>query len=287
MSIQVSITNLKTNQVGWQATFPDQTTTNAWIAQGEAGNWWGKPQRTIIPNLGGILIDIDGTMLNPANAQSSSVVTIAQAVPALAASFTGIPAGTSTFINITAQTAGSQGNVSLAADAKSTISALISAWNMANPTNQLTLTSGDGTQIPSAGNIVLTNGADAIPAVTQTQYVFAAEYSVASTDVTAQVAQATAVQKGLVAQTIGAQIIAQIYAINEANLTANTLTLTQFQAMLSDTSLAQIERCLGNGSLATALALIQASATAATYFSSAQITQIENAITTGIASLPS
>jgi hypothetical protein len=57
--------------------------------------------------------------------------------------------------------------------------------------------------------------------------------------------------------------------------------------MLSDTSLAQVERCLGNGSLSTALALIQASTTATTYFSSAQITQIENAITAGIASLPS
>ena len=184
------------------------------------------------------------------------------AIPAFSASAT---VGSAT---INANTAGIIGNVSLTADGTRSIATLIAAWNTANPSNQLTV-EGDGTQIPIAGTIILTGGADPIPAA----------YTVTQTDVTAQLAAQALVQKGMQAQQVGAQIIAQVYALNEQNIAAGSLTAAQLTAMLSDTSLAQIERLLWNGSLATALAMIQASTTLPNYFSSAQIAQIKAAIT--------
>lgn len=113
-----------------------------------------------------------------------------------------------------------------------------------------------------------------------TLYSFGADFIVAFVDVTAQVTNANLVQKGLQAQQIGAQVIAQVYAFNEANLSASKLTTQQFEAMLGDQSLLNIERLLWNGSLATALALINANVTALeTYFSSDQVTAIVAMIT--------
>lgn len=108
-------------------------------------------------------------------------------------------------------------------------------------------------------------------------------WSVVYTDITAQTTAAALLQTGLARQQAGAQIIAQVYALNEANIAAGSLSPAQLTAMLEDASLATIERLLWNGSLATALSLIQASVTLPTYFSSAQITQIENAINAAIA----
>jgi hypothetical protein len=68
------------------------------------------------------------------------------------ASFTGIPTGTATSVTITANVIGAGGNsVLLIGDGTSSISTLITNWNTANPSNQVTLTSGDGTQVPSGG----------------------------------------------------------------------------------------------------------------------------------------
>lgn len=68
------------------------------------------------------------------------------------ASYTGTPLGASTPVVITANVLGTNGNtVLLTGNGTSTISALISAWNTANMSNQVTLTSGDGTQIPAGG----------------------------------------------------------------------------------------------------------------------------------------
>lgn len=100
-------------------------------------------------------------------------------------------------------------------------------------------------------------------------------YTVVTQDITAQVAQQALVSKGLAAQTLGAQIIAQIYAINETNLASGALTSAQFAAMLADATLANIERCLKNGSIATALALTNSDSALSTYFSSDQIAQIK------------
>lgn len=80
--------------------------------------------------------------------------------PAVAAHYTGTPAGASTPVTITANTAGTAGNVTLVADSVKTIAVLISDWNTAHPSNQLTLTSGVGTQVPTA-NIPLAGGTNA------------------------------------------------------------------------------------------------------------------------------
>lgn len=68
------------------------------------------------------------------------------------ATFSGIPLGCSTSVLITANVLGTNANlISLTGDGTSSISALIAAWNAANLTNQITLTSGNGTQIPAGG----------------------------------------------------------------------------------------------------------------------------------------
>ena len=89
-------------------------------------------------------------------------------------------------------------------------------------------------------------------------------------------------EKGLKAQEQGAQIIAQIYAINEANMSSGTLTNAHFAAMLADTNLANIERLLWSGSLVTALALINALPSPNPYFSSANIASIVAALTAAV-----
>ncbi|HEY6915152.1 MAG TPA: hypothetical protein VI413_10790 [Paludibacter sp.] len=66
------------------------------------------------------------------------------------ARFLGTLCGVATSVTVTANNVGSVGNVKLTGNGTS-INALIAAWNTAHPTNQLTLTSGDGTQIPTAG----------------------------------------------------------------------------------------------------------------------------------------
>ncbi len=96
-----------------------------------------------------------------------------------------------------------------------------------------------------------------VPAVTHLEYQVPADYVVTQTDITAQVALQAAVQKGLQAQQVGAQVVATVYAINEQNLTSGALTSAQFTAMLADATINNIERLLWNGSLATALALTQ------------------------------
>lgn len=75
------------------------------------------------------------------------------------ASFTGQVAGMTTNVTITANNPGAAGNITLTADSVTSISGLITAWNLANPTNQVTLTSGNGAQVPTA-NIVLSGGSD-------------------------------------------------------------------------------------------------------------------------------
>jgi hypothetical protein len=54
----------------------------------------------------------------------------------------------------------------------------------------------------------------------------------------------------------GAQIMAEIVAINEERLELGALTEEQFTAMLQDPLLYKIERCLWNGSLQTSKALM-------------------------------
>lgn len=81
----------------------------------------------------------------------------------LYAHYTGTPAGASTPVTITANNAGTVGNaVSLSFDGVTTISGEIANWNSANPSNMVTLTSGNGGQTPNNGVIVaLAGGTDA------------------------------------------------------------------------------------------------------------------------------
>jgi hypothetical protein len=64
--------------------------------------------------------------------------------------------------------------------------------------------------------------------------------------------------KGLKNQEIGRIVLAKIYAINAQKTRLNLLTSEQLTAMLSDNTLKTVERLLLNGSLSSALALIQA-----------------------------
>ena len=141
-------------------------------------------------------------------------------------------------------------------------------------------------EIPAVPAVLDANGNVVTPAVAEVPAVPAvtvnhpATWSYTVTDITAQVALQTAVAKGLQAQQVGATAVATVYAINEANLASGALTNAQFTAMLADTTIASIERLLGSGSLATALALVQSyNTTLLTYFTAAQIAQIEAVIT--------
>lgn len=90
---------------------------------------------------------------NPGNAVTLTLGNGAQIPNAPTfATFNGLVNGLSSSVLLTANTAGTIGNsISLVGDGTSDISTLITAWNVANPSNQVTLTSGTGTQIPSAG----------------------------------------------------------------------------------------------------------------------------------------
>lgn len=74
------------------------------------------------------------------------------------ATYTGIPAGCTTEITITSVDNGIKGII-LAGDGVGNINLLISNWNSYNPTKELLLSSGDGTQIlASKSRIELTDG---------------------------------------------------------------------------------------------------------------------------------
>lgn len=76
------------------------------------------------------------------------------------AQFVGQVAGMTTDVTIDADVAGAAGNITLVADSIKDIDTLISDWNIANPANTLTLSAGNGAQVPTA-NIVLSGGANA------------------------------------------------------------------------------------------------------------------------------
>lgn len=81
-------------------------------------------------------------------------------VAAVAAQFQGQVAGMTTDVTIDADVAGAAGNITLTADSVTDIDGLIAAHNGgAAPNEQVTLSSGDGSQIPTA-NITLSGGSD-------------------------------------------------------------------------------------------------------------------------------
>src|SRR5665213_3519957 len=111
-----------------------------------------------------VLLDADGTSTiatlianwNTANPSNTIALTTGDGtqIPLVGtfASYTGTPAGTTLPITITANVIGAGGNsVVLTGDGTLTIAGLISAWNTANPGNQVTQTAGISTQIPDIG----------------------------------------------------------------------------------------------------------------------------------------
>jgi hypothetical protein len=68
--------------------------------------------------------------------------------------FTGQVAGMATNVSIAANNPGTAGNISLSFDGSTTIAAAITAWNSANPNNNVTLTSGDNSQTPDNGTSI-------------------------------------------------------------------------------------------------------------------------------------
>jgi hypothetical protein len=85
--------------------------------------------------------------------------------PAVAASYTGIGSN-ETFseeVTIIANTAGTAGNsITLTFDGVDDVDTVLAAWNTANPSNQATLDSGDGGQVPDDGDsLTLSGGAAA------------------------------------------------------------------------------------------------------------------------------
>lgn len=81
-------------------------------------------------------------------------------VAAEAAQFEGQVAGMTTDVTIDADVAGSAGNITLTADSVTDIDGLIAAHNLAgDPDEQVTLSAGDGSQVPTA-DITLSGGSD-------------------------------------------------------------------------------------------------------------------------------
>lgn len=92
-----------------------------------------------------------------------------------------------------------------------------------------------------------------IPARTHIEYKFPCQYTIEVTDCTEEVQKERLVQEGIKRQNLGAQIIAKVFSINESK----ELTIEQFNAIMSDSTLERIERLLWTGSLRTAKLLIQ------------------------------
>jgi len=93
--------------------------------------------------------------------------TAAATIVSTFASFTGVITGTSTSVTLTANNLGTNGNsIVLTGNGVSTITTLIANWNAANPSNQVSLTSGSGSQVPAIGTTSLAGGLSGTPLVT-------------------------------------------------------------------------------------------------------------------------
>jgi|GEM_PF-4345525 len=107
-----------------------------------------------------------------------------------------------------------------------------------------------------------------VDGTTKMKYHFAAEFTIAYLDVSAEIAQAHALSKGLQAQSYGAQIVAAVFALNESS----SITPAQLQALMSDSTISMIERLCWNGSLISARVLIAGLSNA--FYTDAQKVQV-------------
>lgn len=102
---------------------------------------------------------------NIASFQGGGIESISVTEPFVTASFTGQVDGMTTDVTIIADTPGTPGNtITLTGDGLSDISSLLSAWNIANPSNTATVTDGDDSQIPDNLAIIqLSGGSNGTP----------------------------------------------------------------------------------------------------------------------------
>lgn len=83
------------------------------------------------------------------------------AAAAIAATFSGQVAGMTTDVDLEADTAGSAGNdILLEFDGVLTISDAVDAWNLANPSNTVSVSSGDDSQVPDDGETIQLSGGE-------------------------------------------------------------------------------------------------------------------------------
>ena len=89
-------------------------------------------------------LEIAGTSLSQTGVSASSI---------------GIIPGTSTSVSLAANLDGVAGNsIALVFTGSNTISQAVTTWNAAHPTNAVSLTNGDGSQIPTAQTVTLSGG---------------------------------------------------------------------------------------------------------------------------------
>jgi hypothetical protein len=140
--------------VGTTANLPLITGTNGVV---EAGSF---------SNVAGSFCEGDDARLSDDRDPNLHAASHLAGTPAVAASYTGI-GDSETFseeVTITADTAGTAGNnITLTFDGVDDVDTVLAAWNAANPSNQATLDSGDGAQVPDDGDsLTLSGGVAAI-----------------------------------------------------------------------------------------------------------------------------
>lgn len=195
----------------------------------------------------------------------TSTVTVTPAVAAVAASVVDLG------VTITANTAGAAGNIQLTADGVETIAQIVAAWNGSNPSNQVTASGGNTAQVPAAGVLALTGGANAVAAVTQqvqtveptgapsqaqaiqTYWASLDEQSAPAVAYTSNATAAVYQRQAAAAIAFGQQMMAQFAGQNlQLGITAAGMTKTVRVAMQ------EVTDCLSTGSLIEAIAEIKA-----------------------------
>jgi hypothetical protein len=140
--------------IGTTANLPLKTGTNGVVEAGSFGT------------AAGSFCAGDDARLSDSRAPTAHAASHLAGTPAIAASYTGI-GDNETFseeVTITANTAGTAGNsIALTFDGVDDVDTVLAAWNAANPSNQATLDSGDGAQVPDNGDeLTLSGGVAAI-----------------------------------------------------------------------------------------------------------------------------
>jgi hypothetical protein len=119
------------------------------------------PLPVVAGTTAGTYAEGDDLRLSDARTPTAHAASHLVGTPAIAASYTGI-GDNETFseeVVIIANTAGTAGNsITLTFDGVDDLDTVLAAWNSANPSNQATLDSGDGSQVPDDGDSLQLSG---------------------------------------------------------------------------------------------------------------------------------